>query len=80
MEVLSQGPLQDPFRGLLDSLVALVPTERKGVARSIAKELSILFTSLERGRQHLKEGLGALTVTHLQRVVTEAVRAAVGTN
>ena len=86
---LLQGPLQGPtpligpraeaFRGLLNGLVALVPTEKQGEARGLGKELNTLFTGLEQRYHQPKEGLGGLTVTHLQRVVTEAVQAAVGT-
>ena len=74
------GPGTRAFRSLLDGLVALVPTEKQGVARGIAKELSAAFSSLERKRRQPNEGLGGLTVTHLQRVVIEAVQAAVGAN
>jgi hypothetical protein len=73
------GPRTDTFRGLLDGLVALVPTEKQGMARGLAKELSTLFTGLEQRHRQPKESLGGLTVTHLQRVVTEAVQAVVGT-
>jgi hypothetical protein len=73
------GPRAEAFRGLLDGLVALVPTEKQGEARGLAKELNILFTGLEQRHHQPKEGLGGLTVTHLQRVVTEAVQAAIGT-
>ena len=65
------------FRGLLDGLLALVPTEQQGTARGIAKELQALFTGLQR-REHNKKNLEVLTVAHLQKVVTEAVRATMG--
>jgi hypothetical protein len=59
------GPRTDTFRGLLDGLVALVPTEKQGMARGLAKELSTLFTGLEQRHRQPKESLGGLTVTHL---------------
>ena len=67
------------FRGLLDGLVALVPTGQQGTARGLAKEIQGLFVAIEKKSQ-LLGGSEVLTVTHLQRVVTEAVRAAVGPN
>src|SRR5437016_1884472 len=72
-----QAPKATALRGLLDSLVALVPTGQQGTARGLAKEVQSLFKALEQGSQQ-KEGSEAVTVTHLQKVVTEAVRAAVG--
>lgn len=64
------------FRGLLDGLLALVSTEQQGVARGIAKELQALFTGLEQ-KGHYKKSSEVLTVTHLQKAVTEAVQAAI---
>ena len=69
-------------RGLLDGLVALVPTEQQGIARGLAKQVHTLFTTLQQNHQnnHPVEGPEVLTITHLQKVVTEAIRAAVGPN
>ena len=94
VEVLSQGPLHGPpqrltpprlpkaehFRGLLNGLVNLVPIENRGEARGLAKDLSDLFASQKQGHHHSRESLGGLTAAHLQKVVTEAVQAAVGPN
>ena len=66
----------EALRGLLNGLVALVPTGSQGTARGLAKEIQALFTALEK-KDRLVENPEALTVTHLQRVVTEAVRAAI---
>jgi hypothetical protein len=65
------------LRGLLDGLVALVPTGSQGTARGLAKEIQALFTALEK-KKHQAESPETVTVTHLQRVVTEAVQAAIG--
>ena len=53
-----------------------MPTGSQGTARGLAKEIQALFTALEK-KDRLVENPEALTVTHLQRVVTEAVRAAI---
>ena len=66
------------LRGLLDGLVALVPTGSQGTARGIAKEIQALITALEKKKKHTAGDPEALTVANLQRTVTEAVRAAVG--
>jgi len=39
-------PIIESCRGLLDGLVALVPTEQQGIARSLAKQVYSLFTTL----------------------------------
>ena len=79
VEVLSQGPLQGPprgptpwglpkaehIRGLLNGLVNLVPTEKRGEARGLAKDLTDLFESQKQGYHHPKGGLGGLTTAHL---------------
>jgi hypothetical protein len=67
----------EAFRGLLDELVALVPTEQQGTARGLAKDLQALFTGLQR-RDHNKKDPEVFTIAHLQKVVTEAVRATIG--
>jgi hypothetical protein len=74
------GPLPtqiEALRGLLNGLVALVPTGSQGTARGLVKEIQALFTALEK-KDRPAENPEALTVTHLQRVVTEAGRAAIG--
>jgi hypothetical protein len=58
-------------------LVALVPTGGQGTARGLAKEIQALFTALEK-KNYLAESPETLTVTHLQKVITEVVRAAIG--
>ena len=67
----------EALRGLLDGLVALVPTGGQGTARGLAKEIQALYTALEK-KNHPAESPETLTVTHLQKVVTEAVQAAIG--
>ena len=68
----------EALRGLLDGLVALVPTGSQGAARGLAKEMQALFTALENKSNTALQSPEVLTTTNLQRVVTEAVRAAVG--
>jgi len=70
-------PAMESCRGLLDGLVALVPTEQQGIARGLAKQVHTLFTTLQQNN-HPVEGPEVITVTHLQKMVTEAVRAVVG--
>ena len=67
----STGIPGEGLRGLLDSLVALVPTGLQGPARGLAKEIQDLFKARDQGSE-------VLTTTHLQKAVTEAVRAAIG--
>jgi hypothetical protein len=60
-------------RGLLDNLLALVPTDKKNIAQGLAKEIL----------DHLPgsqppEGSGDLTLSSLRKVVAEEVRAALG--
>src|SRR5512140_3146661 len=75
----STQPETEALRGLLNSLVALVPTEQQGTARGIAKEIQNLFTTQGQGNQPT-EGPAVLTAAHLHKVVTEAVKAAVRPN
>jgi hypothetical protein len=52
------------LRGLLDGLVALVPTRSQGTARGLAKEIQALFTALEK-KKHQVESPETVTITHL---------------
>jgi hypothetical protein len=52
------------LRGLLDGLVALVPTRSQGTARSLVKEIQVLFIALEK-KKHQVESSETVTVTHL---------------
>ena len=65
------------LRGLLDGLVALIPTGSQGTVRGLVKEIQALFTALEK-KKYQAESPETVTVTHLQRVVTEVVQAAIG--
>ena len=54
-----------------------MPTKQQGIARSLAKQVHTLFTALQQNN-HPVEGPEVITITHLQKVVTEAVRATIG--
>jgi len=62
-------PRTEALRGLLNGLITLVPTGSQGTAQGLIKELQALFTALENKSHNLE----VLTVTHLQKVITEAV-------
>jgi hypothetical protein len=53
------------LRGLLDSLVALVPTGSQGTARGLVKEIQVLITALENKKKHPTKGPEALTIANL---------------
>jgi hypothetical protein len=78
------GPTGPPYtqtkvlRGLLDGLVALVPTSSQGIVRGFAKEIQALIIALEKKKKHPTKDPGVLTIANLQKVVIEAVRAATG--
>ena len=64
----------EEIRGLAEDLLALVPKERRAAARGLVAKITEAAGRLQKpGSQE------TITITNLQQVVTEAVRAAVKT-
>ena len=62
----------ESVKGLLDSLLALVPADKKATAKGLVKEIA------NQWQQDLKD-LEVVTITSLQKAVTKAVQAAIKT-